>query len=105
MSRNRRCSTWCIHSSSSLDLLDEGDVVTLEQDLTCWRVSGGSTIACALLTQVPLALRLVLLGQRDFGGVVDDQVHELVETLPGGQHLWLNTTLLPVLGAAPQCAS
>jgi hypothetical protein len=47
-----------------LELLDERDVVALEQDLANF---------------APLLWR-ILLGQRDLDRVVNDKVHELVET-------------------------
>jgi hypothetical protein len=51
--------------SRLLELLDERDVVTLQQDLA---------------DLAPLLWR-VLLGEGDFDGVVDNEVHKFVETL------------------------
>lgn len=54
-----------IRRSRLLQLLDEGDVVALEQDLADF---------------APLLWR-VLLRQSDFDGVVDNEVHEFVKAL------------------------
>jgi hypothetical protein len=51
--------------SRLLELLDEGDVVALQQDLAHF---------------APLLWR-VLLREGDFNGVVDNEVHEFVEAL------------------------
>lgn len=56
---------YCVRCWQLLKLLDQGNVVSLQQDLADF---------------APLLGR-VLLRKRDFDGVVNDKVHELVKAL------------------------
>lgn len=102
LSRPLNGLSFCNHSQSALrqttgskhrllQALDQGDVVALQQDLTCSHVSmccytcrfwsGWSVPRDASHTQLSSALALSLRRLLDLNGIVDDKVHKLVESL------------------------